>query len=440
MYRAFVWAPLSLLLGFSFLVRTADSSNDFRRDQDWVLERLRNRIEQSVATREEAEVASEPGPFVEVRRTVRRGDTFTGILQGLGEAGPEEARFWVKAARLYPQLARLRPDRDLVFLIDPAEETVSGLQYAISPSEILSLRREDDGIVGAVEKLPTTTEVRVAGGRIETSLYRAAVDGGVPDSVVSSFVDVFSWEVDFTRDVRRGDEFRVAYEVIHDGNGGGLRGGRVLAAEIDTGRRQLQAVYFDDGTERGSYYAPDGKSLGRGFLRYPLEFTRISSQFTRSRFHPVLGVRRPHFGVDFAAPVGTPIRAIGPGRIATAGWKGGNGRFVKIEHHSGIASSYSHLRSIANGIRPGARVERGQVIGTVGASGLATGPHLHFAMYRNGVYVNPMRFQLPSSPPLTADRMPAFERTRDEVLEQLATAEVDAPARVVRLASATGSR
>ena len=386
-----------LLFGFSFLVRSDDSPNDFRINQGWALEHPKNRINGLVLTGEAGQPTSASLRLSEIHRTVRRGDTFSGIVSRLEDISAEEVRFWLKVARVYPNLSRIHPDRGLVFLVDSERAQISGLQYEVSATDVLTLRRDGSEIIGALESLPVTTEVRVTDGRIQTSLYQAAVDGGVPYSVISSFIDIFSWEIDFTRDIRPGYRFRVAYSVTHDSRARGFRGGRVLAAEIQSNRGLLQAVYFEDENGGSGYYAPDGKPLSRAFLRYPLEFTRISSQFMRSRFHPVLGVRKPHLGVDFAAPVGTPVRAIGHGQIEVAHWNGGNGRFVKITHKAGLASSYSHLRSIAPEIRPGAVVQRGQLIGTVGASGLVTGPHLHFALYRKGFYVNPMKFHLPSA-------------------------------------------
>jgi murein DD-endopeptidase MepM/ murein hydrolase activator NlpD len=298
----------------------------------------------------------------------------------------------------------------------------------VSPGATLVMREEGERIVSSVERLPRMVDVRVVSGTIETSLYAAAVKNGVPEHVVSAIADILGWDIDFATALRRGDSFRVAYEDVHDGNGGRMPEGKVLAVELDAEKAFLRAVYYEAGDGGGHYYSPDGHPFGRTFLRYPVEFTRISSQFSHSRFHPVLRVRRPHLGVDFAAPMGTPVRSIAAGKVRYAGWKGANGRFVKIDHGDGLESSYSHLKRIAPGVRPGARIHMGQVIGAVGATGLATGPHLHFALYRNGVYVNPMRAALPAPPPLSAELMAGFERARDELLAQLALAPSTAPA------------
>jgi murein DD-endopeptidase MepM/ murein hydrolase activator NlpD len=276
--------------------------------------------------------------------------------------------------------------------------------------------------------------VRVASGAIDSNLYASATREGVPESVVSTLVDIFGWEIDFTTDLQPGDTFRVAYEDRPHADGVAARGGRLLAAELNVQGKAWDAIYFEADDDGGNYYSRDGQPFGRALLRYPVEFTRISSQFVSSRFHPVLGVRRPHLGVDFAAPFGTPIRAIAAGRVEYAGWRGGSGRFIKIDHGSGLESSYSHLSSIGREIRPGTQVQVGQMIGKVGASGLATGPHLHFALYRNGVYVNPMTMKLPAPPPLAARFRSEFLRTRDQLFGQLVNAPL--PPVTARFASA----
>ncbi|MGH7818145.1 MAG: M23 family metallopeptidase [Candidatus Binatia bacterium] len=422
--------PIVFLALFSAIVRSADSSSSFRIDHSQVLEGLKARIDES--TPPTAVVAPE---LREVREVVRRGDTFGHVLRRVAIIADAETSRWLAAGRRYPSLSRLQPDHVFTFLVPSGTDRLAGLQYEISADSMLVMREDGDRIVADVERLPRMLDVRVASGTIETNLYAAAIRRGVPDSVISAIVDIFSWDIDFTSDLRSGDTFRVAWEETHDGSGGRVERGRVLAAEVGSRNRFLQAVYFEAADEGGNYYDTTGRPLGRAFLRYPLEFTRISSQFTSSRFHPVLGVRRPHLGVDFAAPIGTPVRAIGSGRARYAGWKGGSGRFVKIDHGSGLESSYSHLKSIGRGLRAGARVQMGEVIGTVGASGLATGPHLHFALYRKGVYVNPMKVQLPTSPPLPARHRTEFERARDELLGRLASVASEAALEPTRLAS-----
>lgn len=432
-FGAWVSVPLGVLGLFSIAVRTADSSVRFQIDQARVLRILKQRIAESAAPK----ATLEPAPLREIREIVRPGDTFSGILARVAILGSDEVSRWVAASRDHPSLSRLQPGRAFTFLVPSGTDRLAGLQYELSPVSTLVMRAEGDRIVAEVERLPSMVDVEVVAGTIETNLYTAAVQSGVPDGIVSAVADIFGWEIDFTSDLRRGDRFRIAYEVVRDPRGKVSGYGKVLAAELDAQRAFLRAVYYEAEDDGGNYYSPDGHPFGRAFLRYPLEFTRISSQFTYSRFHPILGVRRPHLGVDFAAPMGTPVRSIGAGTVRFAGWQGANGRFVKIDHGNGLESVYAHLKAIASGIRPGTRVQMGQVIGSVGASGLATGPHLHFALFRNGRYVDPMNVRLPEAPPLAQAYRSDFERKRDELLARLAAA---APTEVATASSARPSR
>ena len=443
-------APLVALGLFSLAVRSADSSAAFRVDQDRVLEALKRRIaEASTQAVGDTEVLDVPAPEVdehaappaaaapyrEVHETVRRGDTFGGILRRIGVSSREVSR-WSAASRRHVSLTRLVPGHAFTFLVPSGTDELAGLQYEISAESVLVMRADGEEVVAQVERVPRMTATRVASGIIDSNLYASASRAGVPDSVISGLVDIFGWDVDFSSDVQAGDSFRVAFEESRDIAGGRAEGGRVIAAELTVRGKRWDAVFFEADDDGGNYYSSDGRPLGRSFLRYPVEYTRISSQFTTSRFHPVLRRRRPHLGVDFAAPIGTPVRAIAGGRVEAAGWKGGSGRYIKISHGSGIDSSYSHLHSIDSDVRPGARVQIGQVIGTVGASGLATGPHLHFALYRDGTYVNPMSVKLPAAPPLDERYMPDFARVRTERLAQLARAPLEpAPGAAIEVAS-----
>lgn len=437
---ALLIAPFVLLSLALLAVKTADSSSSFQIDNRFVLENLKRRIAETAAdVRPVDAAASATTPsstdLREVRELVRRGDTLGGILRRLGLNSAEVTR-WSESTHRHVSLGRLQPGHRFTFLLPSGTDRLAGLQYEVSAESTLVMREEGNQITAQVERLPRMMATRVASGVIESSLYAAAMKHGVPESVISGLVDIFSWEIDFASDLQAGDTFSVAYEERRDLEGA-VSGGRVLGAEMVVGGKRWDAVYFEAEDDGGNYYAPDGHSFGRSFLRYPVEFTRISSQFTSSRFHPLLGINRPHLGVDLAAPRGTPVRAIASGRVEYAGWHGGSGRYVKIDHDSGIESSYSHLQSIA--VRPGAHVQVGQVIGAVGASGLATGPHLHFAMYRNGVYVNPMTVKLPASPPLPSRYMKEFAQARDQLLGQLAAAHPEGAPGEMRVAGTSAA-
>jgi len=443
-HPALLAAPFFLLFAVLVVVKSADSSASFRIDQSLVLENLKQRIAEATQARDpakpEAAVAAAPVPELrEVREVVRKGDTFGAILRRVGVSSAEVTR-WSETSHEHDSLARLKPGHSFTFVMPSGTDALAGLQYELSAESMLVMREADDQITAQVERLPRMVETRIATGVIENSLYASATRQGVPESVISSLVDIFGWEVDFSSDLKAGDTFRVAYEESSDTEGGRVKGGRVIAAELVVDGKHWDAVFFEAEDEGGNYYTPEGKSFSRSFLRYPVEFTRISSTFTSSRFHPVLGVSRPHMGVDFAAPRGTPVRAIAAGRVEYAGWHGGSGRYIRIDHGSGVESSYSHLQSISREVRAGSRVQVGQVIGAVGASGLATGPHLHFALFRDGVYVNPLTVRLAAAPPLSPQYMREFGRVRDAVLHQLAGVKIDGSPALRIAASAASSR
>jgi murein DD-endopeptidase MepM/ murein hydrolase activator NlpD len=275
-------------------------------------------------------------------------------------------------------------------------------------------------------------------GAVQSSLYAAMLrdDGsGIPADERRAIVDlladrIFAWQVDFSRDLRSGDEYRLLYErtVRPDGT---ARNSRILGVQFSIGGRDREAYFFrlPDGTE--SYYDRDGESLRRAFLRAPLEFRRISSAFSTGRFHPVLRTTRPHNGVDYAAAPGTPVRAVGDGVISRAAWGGGYGNVVDIRHQRGYMTRYAHLQGFARGIRAGSRVQQGDIIGYVGSTGLATGPHLHFEFHENGRPVDPTTVRHITGEPVPRQHRDAF---RANVRAQLAL--MDRLASPIHLAAA----
>src|SRR5438094_2511171 len=349
---------------------------------------------------------------------VRRGDTLESLVAARGVAAAE-ARPWVAAAAVY-DLRRLAPRRGLTFRFDRATHALEAIRYAMDERSLLVLERTAGGIHAERARLPYFTEVRGVAGRIDRGLREDATGAGVPPRVVSELADVFGWEVDLASDLRPGDEFRVLYENTRQAGEAAAEPGDVIGAEINARGWELTAVFFEDDDGHGAYDRPSGEPLPREFLRYPLEFTEITSEFSPLREHPILRCPRPHLGVDFAAPPGTPVRAVASGTVVEAGWVHQLGRSVRVEHSGGLRSVYGHLRRIADGVREGMAVERGQVIGYVGSSGLSTGPHLHFALDRGGEYVDPLK--LTPAPgahlPETARRL--FDRVQKAVTRQLA--------------------
>ena len=272
------------------------------------------------------------------------------------------------------------------------------------------ITREAHGYNVVKEPVILMPKLRMAEGTINNSLYMSARKAGLTPGLIHKLVQIFSWDVDFLVDLRRGDSFKVIYESWYR-EGEFVRDGLILAARFANDGRVLDAFWFQEEDGREDYYDSEGRNLRKAFLRSPLQYKRISSSFSYRRFHPILKVYRPHLGIDYAAPKGTPVQTIGDGKVLFRGWKNGFGRFIKIRHNNGIISCYGHLCGYAKSVKGGKRVKQGQLIGWVGQSGLATGPHLDFRMIQAGKHVNPLRV-LRKSPPmksLSPDHRQAFE-------------------------------
>lgn len=329
--------------------------------------------------------AARPG-LNTTRHQVQHAETLSSILHGYG-LRQREITQWDAALQHAAGKVALTPGHVLTLEFTRPGQLAS-LSYAVDNQTRTVVERSGRTLRGRTEPLVVKVSVAGAQGVVEKNFHLAALQAGIPDRVISQMADILGWEFDF-RHVRNGDRFRVVYERRVSADGQVLPPGKVLAAEILSGRRTVQAFYFDDNGE-GTYVDEKGTALRQSFLRYPVEFTRISSVFSNQRFHPILKTNRPHNGVDFAAPPGTPVRAAGDGVVSWAGPNGEYGNHVAIDHGEGMVTTYSHLRGIAAGLRPGMRVLQGQVVGFVGQTGLATGPHLHFALFHYQQYMNPL--------------------------------------------------
>jgi len=239
-------------------------------------------------------------------------------------------------------------------------------------------------------------------------LFMAGRNAGMPDGLTMDLAYIFGWDIDFALDVRRGDRFTVIYEKIYQGDQF-LRIGNILAAEFVNQKRVYRAVRYTPAQGHSNYFTPQGHSMRKAFLRSPLNFTRISSRFSKRRFNPALHKFRAHKGVDYAAPRGTPIWSTGDGKVSFRGTKGGYGKTVIVGHGTRYSTLYAHLRSYAKGVRNGARIKQGQVIGYVGTTGLSTGPHLHYEFRVNGTHRDPLRVKLPHAKPLPKQELAAFD-------------------------------
>jgi murein DD-endopeptidase MepM/ murein hydrolase activator NlpD len=351
---------------------------------------------------------------------VRKGDTLENILAARG-VGITEAREWLSATANVFDLTKIRPRHGLTIRFDRETRALESIRYELDQRYLLVAEQAGDGITARLEDLPYFVEVKGIAGQIEHCLRDDTVAAGVPAQIAAEIADIFGWDVDVESGLKRGDEFRVIYENIWQVGLTAPQAGKVLAAELMVGGRRQTAVLFEDEDGNGGYYSPSGEAVSRSFLRYPVEFTEISSGFSLERFHPIRREWRPHYGVDLAAPSGTPVRAAANGVVSESGWESGLGRTVRIDHTGGVASTYGHLSAFAPAVVPGASIERGQVIGYVGSTGLSTGPHLHYELTREGVHVDPLEFTCDREPSITLTLARQFERARREVVRQLAS-------------------
>ena len=247
---------------------------------------------------------------------------------------------------------------------------------------------------------PTNVKVETFSGVVSENLWSSASEANMDSNLIIKLAEIMAWQVDFNREVRKNDRWRLVVESIRVGEKH-IDWGNILAAEYINKGDSYQAIFFDRKNSNNKYYFPDGRSLKRMFLKSPIKFGRISSRFKRKRFHPILKINRPHNGVDYAAKRGTPIRAVGKGKIVYLGRKGGAGKMIKIRHNSVYKTAYLHMSGYKKGLRRGSKVKQGDIIGYVGSTGYATGPHLHFSFYERGRYVDPLGKKFPSADPIS---------------------------------------
>jgi murein DD-endopeptidase MepM/ murein hydrolase activator NlpD len=306
---------------------------------------------------------------------------------------------------LRARLDSLRPGEALHFT--HKDGALFGLERRLNESQTLKVSREPTGLKADVLQNPLETRSRTARGVIDRSLFEAVEAAGANDQTAVALADIFGWDIDFVLDVRAGDAFVVTYDQIFR-DGAYVKDGPIQAASFVNRGREFRAVRYTDPAGGAHYYTPDGRGLQKAFLRAPVDFTRVSSRFNTARVHPILNRIRAHQGVDYAAPMGTPVRAAGDGRIRFAGRKGGYGNLVEIEHSRSIVTVYGHLSRFSKETRVGAPVTQGTVIAYVGMTGLATGPHLHYEYRVNGVFRNPQTVVLPGAAPIDARWRPDF--------------------------------
>lgn len=372
-------------------------------------------------------------PIYILHRT-RAGETVSQLLERYGLAGAEK-QLWIRAMAREAGRRPLPEGREVhLYFAKPSQRdpkrTIPG------PLKALELDRDDAhtlvwqkgirGILFQRREKPLNPEVKTVSAELDSSLLDDGRKAGVHPTLLSQLLDIFTWDIDL-QNVQKGDTFKILYEQRSRKDQESRAALRILAAEITTGGRKRTAVYFEKQKGQGNYYDLAGRSMARSFLRFPLEFISITSQFSESRFHPILRTHSPHMGIDFAAPRGTPVRAVGDGIISQAGWNGPYGKTVDIKHDSTYTSRYAHLHGFAPGIRDGTKVIKGQIIGYVGSTGRTTGPHLHFELFKDQQYIDPLTIDFPAEDSIEPDLQEIFENKTRTYLVELAPLDETAP-------------
>lgn len=339
---------------------------------------------------------------------IQRGDTVSGLLAEMDIHDDQLATFLRSSREAEALFRQLVPGRTLTAHVT-SDGSLQSLTFPLNGGRdsMLLIRRTSTGLTAQVQDIQPETGLALQTAVINHSLFGAADDAGIPDSIATQLADIFGGDIDFHRDLRKGDQFSVIYETASY-LGKPMRAQRILAAEFINDGKTYRAFWYQGKGGAGGYYAADGSSVKKAFLRSPLEFSRISSGFSNARYHPVLKETRAHRGIDYAAPTGTRVKAAGDGTVEFAGTQGGYGKVVRIRHAGNKTTVYGHLSGFATGIRQGARVSQGDIIGFVGATGLATGPHLHYEFRVAGIHRNPLTIALPPAPPLSPVQMAEF--------------------------------
>ncbi|HEV3219446.1 MAG TPA: M23 family metallopeptidase [Candidatus Acidoferrales bacterium] len=383
---------------------------------------LRERYQADAAYAREVQVAIDHGEKIAATAVlfsgerVAQGATLADSLRRMG-LDPIAAGGVAGSAQTVFNLRRFHAG-NFLWVGRSVEGSLRAVRYQIDPDQMLCVEWRDIKFEARIEAIPSHTEVMAVTGKIENSLFNAVTDAGESPELAIRMAEIFGWDLDFYTDPRVGDTFRILVEKKTYTNGQTAGYGKILAAEYVNARHPYQAVLFHDAGGAPAYYKPDGGALQKAFLKSPLKFAApVTSHFSMSRFHPILKTFRPHLGVDYGAPIGTPVQTIGNGRVIFAAMSGGSGNLVRIQHSNGYETQYMHLSRIL--VRVGEHVEAGQRIGLVGKTGLATGPHLDFRILENGKYLNFETLHLPPAEPVARQDMTAFAAARDRWMPML---------------------
>ena len=360
--------------------------------------------------------------LLEFSHTIAHGQTLGQILQA-SFVQPNDIFPALEALRRVFDPRRLKPGRELQLMVD-STGALHQLTYAASPELLIHVKCAETGaFLTALDSLRVVPQVNFLSGAINSTLYEAMVATDESPELLLAYTDIFQWDVDFFLDTRKGDRFRVLYEKLfvekENGTREFVRYGKVLAATYEQTDTSYFACFYSDSTGRSGYFDRNGGSFQKTFLKSPLNYRRISSFFSYGRRHPILKKVRAHTGVDFAAPQGTPVTATADGTITKMDWEGGYGNCVIVTHKNHFTTLYGHLSKYAADVKAGDYVKQGQVIGYVGTTGLATGPHLHYTMYLNGKAMDPLRLRPAAADPLSPEQLQHFVKRREHMLAWL---------------------
>lgn len=351
-----------------------------------------------------------------VHCTIAEGDIPAKVFNEYGKYDANDTAALLEASKDIFDLTHLKIGQPLRFYFDDEDRAVR-MEYDCNTEEKIVVERSGDDFVAREEKIEYEVTEEIARGKIENFFYVDAIDAGLSEPTVLEVGDIFSFNIDFTTEIRKGDEFVFVYEK-RKRDGKNAPDGRILAAKFVNDGTAHYAYYYDNNGE-GGYYDGDGHALERQFLKAPLSYRRITSGFTGARLHPITRKVTAHYQIDYAAPTGTPVVASARGTVTQAGWAGGWGNIVRMKHDNGYTTHYAHLSAFAKGIKSGARVAQGQVIGYVGSTGWSTGPHLDYGMKLNGSPINPLNIVQPKGKPLEGDAMESFKQRQKDFAETL---------------------
>ena len=349
--------------------------------------------------------------------TVKSGDSLSQLFKR-AKIKPQQLDELMKSGKAVKTLTKIFP-KDTIRVLSDDDGVLQALRYDIDHKSYLMVERTSGVLVAKTYNHLIETRQAHASGVIESSLFLAAQEAGISQNIIMELANVFGWDIDFALDIRKGDSFTVLHEELFR-NGEKISDGNILAAEFTNNGKTYRAVrYTNPQTNHSEFFTPDGKSMRKAFLRTPVDFTRISSRFTVSRYHPVLHKVRSHKGVDYAAKRGTPVHSAGDGKVIFKGKKGGYGKVMIVQHGTKYTTLYAHLKTYNRKLKVGSKVKQGQTIAYVGSTGLATGPHLHYEFRVNGTHRNPLTVKLPESSPVPKRYMADFELTTTPVFAQL---------------------